>query len=569
MNRFRAVSLKQKIFLGYAVLILLPLCVVTAVSSRRSVMTIEKKAEQQLGLTCDAINDQYDTFINDIEVISQDIVADTFVQETLRRSEEILNDEQYISHELLVQLEAYLLGIRARKPGIHSILIYGANTQNFSVSAEESWDSSYDATKEPWFTQAGEAGGRLILTGVREERQLFAYGIPVQKVITMARLIKDMKTFQPLGIVQINLDLDYLAQLGSEFTNSGSISVLDGAGVPIVFHEPEPDVLPIERTSERSGWTTVFYASKEELFKETQNTRFFLWMVAAVTTALGLVFAKILSNGITRPIQKLHEQMAIVSKGDFSHRIQYDIKDEMGELIDEFNEMTNKVCQLVREIHEQEDLRRKIEIDALQAQINPHFIYNTLNVIRLTAMLHKDQEITQQLTDFVYLLKMSARNDGKPMPIGEVLKIVTSYCSLMKYRYNNFSFKIDGGDEVADYLILPFTIQPLVENAIFHGIAALKREGSVYISFKKCGNFIHAAISDDGMGMDTTNIQKLLAGEDCPSNTLNHVGLKNVRDRLKLYFGCLADMKINSEPGRGTVIHLQWPAVTQETYCER
>lgn len=567
MCGLKNISLKQKIFIGYAILIALPLCIVTTVSSQRSAMILEEKTAQQLGLTCDAINDQYNTYINDIDVISLDIVADEFVQETLRRSSEENSSERYISHELQLQLENYLLGICARKPGIHSILIYGKNAQNFSVSAERSWNVNYDSTKEYWFAQANASGGRWVMTGVREEQQLFAYGLEPPKVITVARLIKDMETFQPLGVVQINLDLEYLAQLGAEFTNAGDISISDSTGAPIIpYKSQQEQTLAISRTSALSGWTTTYYASKKELFKEVRNTRIFLWAVAAMILALGLVFAQILSRSITRPLKKLHTQMATISRGDFTRTIQYDVKDEMGSLIDEFNEMIKKVRALVQEIHAQEELRRRTEIDALQARINPHFIYNTLSVIRLTAMLHKDDEISQQLTDFVYLLKASTTSGGKAMPIRDAIKIVASYCSLMKYRYGNFTFVVQGVEKVGDYLILPFIIQPLVENAIFHGIAALKREGTICVSFEKRGEFIHATVSDDGVGMDALSIRELLTKETCKSNTLNHVGLKNVVDRLRLYFGNQADMQITSELGKGTVLCLQWPAVTGEAF---
>lgn len=566
-NFLNAVSLKQKIFIGYVMLILIPLSTVTAISSYRSARILEEKTQQQLGMTCDAVNEQFNTFINDIDVISGDIISNEMVQEALRRSENEVSAEEYNSLQYQLQIESYLQGVRIRKPGIHSILIYGSNTLHCSVSSSWSWDVTYDAREEKWFQNVIEGDGTLILTGVREERQLFGYNTSVPRVITAARLIKDADTFETLGVLQINIDVDYLSQLGMELAKEGWVGIFDGEG-NIIFtnwkEEDGEDAFVVEQTSKVTGWKTVYYASKSELLKETRDTRVFLWNVAVVVTLLGLVFARFLSRSIMLPVEKLQGQMAAVSQGDFTGEITYQRQDEMGTLIDEFNQMTKKVHILIQEIQKKEAQRRKTEIDALQARINPHFLYNTLNSIRLTAMIHKDKEITDQLTAFVYLLKVASQNGGEVITIRQELEIIASYCALMKYRYGNFTLEIQGDGNVSDFLILPFIIQPLVENAIFHGIAALKRQGTICIAFEKESEKICMKVTDDGAGMDSDTVKKLVAGETVSSNMMNHVGMKNVLDRMQLYFGRQVQMNVESEVGKGTAILLEWPAVRME-----
>lgn len=564
---FYTVSLKQKIFIGYVMLILIPLSAVTAISSFRSARILEEKTQQQLGMTCDAVNGQFNTFIKDIDVISGDIISNEAVQEALKRSEAEVSAEEYISLQSKLQVEGYLQGVRIRKPGIHSVLIYGANTLHCSVSSSWSWDVTYDAREEEWFQDVIDGNGSLILTGMREEHQLFGYNTSVPRVITAARLIKDAETFETLGVLQINIDVNYLSQLGMELAKEGWIGIFDGEGNTIFTNwkeEEGEDAFVVEQISEITGWKTIYYAPRKELLKETSDTRVFLWSVAMAVTVLGLIFARFLSQSIMLPVEKLHEQMAAVSQGDFTEEITYQRQDEMGNLIDEFNQMTKKVHLLIQEIQEKEAQRRKTEIDALQARINPHFLYNTLNSIRLTAMIHKDEEITDQLTAFVYLLKVASQNGGEVIVIRQELEIIQSYCALMKYRYGNFSLEIQGGETVSEYLILPFIIQPLVENAIFHGIAALKRQGLIRITFEREKEMIRMSVSDDGAGMDSDTVKKLLAGESASSNTMNHVGMKNVLDRMRLYFGAQAHMNVESEAGKGTVILLEWPAMRME-----
>lgn len=567
---FHGVSLKQKIFWGYVVLIMVPLCAVTAVSSRRSASILEDKTQQLLGMTCEAVNEQYNIFMGDIDVISSDIASSSLVQEALQRNEYEVKNQQYANLQTELMIESYLQGIRIRKPGIHSILIYGNNTQHFSSSNGWSWDVNYDSREESWFGQAIEKDGELILTGVRMEHQLFGYNIQVPRVITVARVIKDADTFEMLGMLQINLDVSYLARIGMDAANEGYLGVFDNHGEAIFTNwAGEEEAFTVERISERTGWKTVYYAPKGEWMRETVSTKQFLWTVSTLATFLGLFFARLLTLGIMQPMKQLHRQMATVSQGDFSSRIHYQRQDEMGDLIDAFNQMTEKVHELIQGIQRKEEQRLKTEIDALQARINPHFLYNTLNTIRLTAMMHKDSEITEQLTAFVYLLKNASQNGGQTVAIRQEMEIIDAYCVLMKYRYGNFRLEIRGEEAVGGYQVLPFTIQPLVENAIFHGIAALKQEGIIGIAFEKKEGMIHMTVSDNGVGMNQEMAKRLLVGETVSASTMNHMGLKNVLDRLKLYFGEQSRMEVDSEAGKGTRIQLVWTAVKMEdAYAE-
>lgn len=566
------ITLKQKIFFGFTALIVLPLWAVTAISAHRSAAILEDKTQQQVRQVCDTVNEQFNIFFRDIDVISQDILSDSTVQDTLRRPKAEMESQPYQSLRLQLALENDLLGIRIRKPGIHSILIYGLNGQNYSTSPGWSWDRTYDASCEAWFAQAKELDGGYCITGVRRERQLLNYGMPQPEVVTFARIIKDQDTFRPLGMLQINIQLDYLEQCGREAVQSGNIAVLDGAGGPVftVRRDAETgDAIVVESQARYTGWRTVYYAPRTELLKETQETQHFLWLASAAVTVLGILFAQLLTRSITKPLGKLHEQMSIVSCGDFTVQLQYDKQDEMGALIEDFNQMTRKIRILVEQIHEKEEQRRKTEVDALQSQINPHFIYNTLNSIRLTAMLHKDKEITEQVTAFVYLLKQASQNGGRAVTIGQDLEIIRSYCALMKYRYDNFTLTVSGQETVEDCSILPFILQPLVENAIFHGIAALKRQGNIRMEFTLAEGIVCMTLSDDGVGMDAGTVERLLSGEDRASHTFNHLGLKNVRARMRLYYGERAEMEVRSKVGEGTVISLRWPALrTEELYAE-
>ena len=523
---------------------------------------LENKAEQQLGLAGEAINEQYNTFFKDIDAISRDITGNDFVQETMRRAEYNVIREPYTSVSLQNEMENYFAGICARKPGIDSILIHGNNTLNYCFSTGYSWNKEYNANQEDWYEEVINADGHWVLTGIRSEKQLVQLGTDPPQVVTFACLIKDMDTFKPLGVLQININTKYLFQLGLDSADNGYISIYDNQDHLIFTNQEDNNksVLVIEKLSDVTGWKTVYYAPKDELLKEIRDMRSFMWMVTGILLVIGIIFAQLLSHSIVNPLKKLHNQMNQVAEGNFTGNIEYGIQDEMGELIKEFNQMTKKVHTLVQQIHEKEEQRRKTEIDALQARINPHFIYNTLNGIRLTAMMHKEDENVKQLTDFVYLLKAASYYDNGVSTIEKDLQIMEAYYSLMKYRYDNFILKVYGAEEVKDYETVPFILQPIVENAIFHGIAALNRLGKIEITFRKEKEYLIAEIIDDGVGMDEAKLQELSTGEAGRENNFNHIGMKNVNDRLKLYYGEGASMKIVSKVGVGTKATLKWPA---------
>jgi len=556
------ITIKQKIFWGYFILILIPLITVTTIYYISSVNILENKAEQQLGLAGEAINEQYNTFFKDIDAISRDITGNVFVQETMRRAEDNVIREPYTSVRLQNEMESYFTGISARKPGIDSILIHGNNTLNYCFSMGYSWNKEYHASQEDWYQKVIKADGHWVLTGIRSEKQLIQLGAEPPKVVTFARLVKDMVTFKPLGVLQININTKYLFQLGLDSANNGYISIYDSQNHLIFsnWDHNNKNVLIIEKVSDVTGWKTVYYAPKDELLKEIRDMRTFMWMVTGILLAVGIIFAQLLSHSIVNPLKKLHNQMNQVAGGDFTGSIEYAKQDEMGELIKEFNQMTEKVHMLVQQIHEKEEQRRKTEMDALQARINPHFIYNTLNGIRMTAMMHKEDEIVKQLTDFVYLLKAASYYDNGVSTIEKDLQIMEAYYSLMKYRYDNFILTVHGADEVKDYQTVPFILQPIVENAIFHGIAALNRQGKIKIFFRKENEKLIAEIIDDGVGMEENKLQELLLGQAATGNNFNHIGMRNVYDRLQLYFGDSASMKIESKAGLGTKVILTWPA---------
>jgi two-component system sensor histidine kinase YesM len=190
-------------------------------------------------------------------------------------------------------------------------------------------------------------------------------------------------------------------------------------------------------------------------------------------------------------------------------------------------------------------------------------MYNTLNGIRWVAMMEGNKRVMEMITSFVYLLKFSAQNKDRLISIRTELEILDHYVKLMKMRNDQFEFAVDLADlSLNDCCIIPFLLQPIVENAIFHGIIPLKSTGKIEVLIRREEGFVTTIVRDNGVGMNKAAARSLLIGDAASSEKggFSKIGLSNVRDRLKLQFGSMVEMSVDSEEGGGTEIVLRWPA---------
>jgi two-component system sensor histidine kinase YesM len=303
-------------------------------------------------------------------------------------------------------------------------------------------------------------------------------------------------------------------------------------------------------------------ASKRELFRESRQIRNFIIGVTAVSFVAALILASLISGGIVKPLSSLRQEMRRIESGELDFQINVVSRDEVGELTQGFNRMVQRVRRLLEEVRHHEQRRMATELQAMQARINPHFLYNTLGGIRWVAMMEGNRKVADMVAALVHLLQFSARNTSPLISVRKELSLLEHYLQLMKMRHDTFDFRILASDDVADCCIIPFLLQPIVENAIFHGLIPLKTRGLIEIRVTRENDLICARVQDNGVGMDAEAARVLLSRE-VPSEedeTLNHIGLNNVYNRLKLQFGDRADVRIDSVSEHGTSVFMSWPA---------
>ena len=299
---------------------------------------------------------------------------------------------------------------------------------------------------------------------------------------------------------------------------------------------------------------------------ETVNESF--WQMTRIILVAAVVVGFVLSCIISRPLQKLETAMeAFEQNADGFVFNSITGTREVEELSDSFLHMVGRIQRLMTAVREEEVALRKTELKALQAQINPHFLYNTLDSIAWMCERGKNADAVQMVHALARLFRISISRGHELIPIRSELQHAESYLQIQSHRYKNqFSYSFDVQEECLDYLCNKITLQPIIENAIYHGINGLVDEGEIRISCRADGDDILFTVEDNGTGMEPEQVQAILRKE---RSDHTGIGIKNVNDRLKIYFGPAYGITIDSVPDEGTRVYIRMPKVREEAEYEK
>lgn len=409
-------------------------------------------------------------------------------------------------------------------------------------------------------------------------------------VVTLSRPVYG-DTAEPLGIFFIDLNYKLLRDLCEQNSLglNSYVFIIDQAG-NIIYHPKQQllfrnltterieEVLRCEQDyfvaqegeegklytiskSEETGWSVVGVVSLSSLmphWKETQTTYL---LIAVFLILSGILLAFLLAGAITRPLKTLAESMQEVEKRDFKGasmgRIPYR---EIGALHNAFNVMTTRIHQLMAENVEEQRQKRKSELKALRSQINPHFLYNTLDSIIWMAEGGKNKEVVMMTSSLARLLRQSISNDEEMIPLAKEIDYTRSYLTIQKMRYKDkleFSMEVD--PQIQNERVVNLILQPIVENAIYHGIKPKGDKGMIRIRGALVGDDIVLEVIDNGVGISREELEHIFdRSRERENEKGSGVGIHNVQMRIKLYYGERYGLSFESKEGEGTkvTIHL-------------
>jgi two-component system sensor histidine kinase YesM len=336
---------------------------------------------------------------------------------------------------------------------------------------------------------------------------------------------------------------------------------------------------------ETTGWTIILLADRSAITGRITSYQWYLYPALALLTVLFLVYAGIFLSRIANPIREVIGSMRRAGKGDYSVRVPAAGIEELAALTGGFNLMMDEIRQLTREREQRERERVKAELEALRFQINPHFVSNTLSSIRLMALAANAGGIGQMTQDLMRILADSYAASGSMTDLAHEIGNLQSYVGIMKARFGeNFEVRYEIGSDTRELLILRLILQPIVENAILHGIVGAGRRGTILISSRieevpgapapslpeagalaAAGRGLVIEVRDDGVGMDPALALAPAEGERAG---MHHIGLANVQRRIRLNFGEPFGLSVQSERGRYTLVRFLLPEARPRTQVD-
>ena len=313
-----------------------------------------------------------------------------------------------------------------------------------------------------------------------------------------------------------------------------------------------------------SGWRVVGVSYVDELVDRNMSEMVRLSLMLGVLVLVAAVLTSwVLSNLLGRPLRGLAQAMERFET-DADHFTYHPVGGtrEVQELSASFSHMVVRIQQLMVTVRQEEINLRKTELKALQAQINPHFLYNTLDSIAWMCEQGQNADAVQMVHALARLFRISISKGHELIPIAKEIEHAESYLQIQKYRYKNrFSYDFQVDPSCLDYLCNKITLQPIIENAINHGLDLLVEEGHIQVEVKPDGDDIVFRVIDDGVGMSPEQVKAIMNQK--PKDHTG-IGIKNVNDRLKIYFGKQYGLRIESVPDEGTCVEIRMPKVRQE-----
>jgi len=338
----------------------------------------------------------------------------------------------------------------------------------------------------------------------------------------------------------------------------------------VLTDQSDREAIIIKRPLGTKGFYVTECLDSNVLSKTIFRTfSFIALIIVASVSFIGIMLFLYLSKTVNAPVKKLQKRMKRIEKGDFSRDPSTEWEHELGDIGKNINDLSENVLSLMNQRIEDERQKKDYEYKMLQSQINPHFLYNTLNSIKWMATLQNATGIAEMTTSLSRLLKEISKSTTHLIPLKHEISLLNDYFTIQQYRYGgtiSLTYDIED-DALLSCHILNFTLQPIVENAIFHGIEPKGSTGTIRIHiYQDYQNDVHIDITDDGIGMDPEVAANLLRNEaPTESSFFKEIGISNVHKRLQYHFGSKYGLSIESKPGEFTTVSILLPSQTNVT----
>ena len=571
-------SIKYKLLVSYILVITIPVLIGSYIPLVFTQKIIIKEADKTLQFSLQNISDSVKYKMVKYNRIMNRIVTDYELGSTL--SADFTgreNEAHYAAYEIYDKI--LKAEMKNNDEEIISMKIYKKNKTLPKVSDILLDEKDYE--NNDWFKKVYRNKGI----------SYWKYGavdMSDRSMLSTISLISPIRATNSVGLLEIQLNEKYIFDsIGSfNYKKESVIFVTDETG-NIIFKNPQDDstaeklfpkiqsqvlssdsgsftniidgdsYLILNRELNFQGWQVVVIIPVQALYENINTIRLFTFLTVLSCIIISLFITLFLANIMTSRLQKLARRMQSVKDGNFDVTMTVKGNDEITELSQVFNSMVGSIKNLIEEVYANKIKKKEAELRALQEQINPHFLYNTLSSINWLAVQANAPQIVDMIESLALFYRMSLNKGREVIPLKDEILQAGAYVSIQKIRYeNSFQVYFDVEPGIENAPIIKLIIQPFIENAIIHGFNE-EMQGSIYVTANKRNDNIVIKVIDNGKGIDKEKVKTLLLPDQSGSG--KGYGMRNVNERIKIHYGEAYGISIESELQEGTIVEITLP----------
>lgn len=601
LSFYRKISLKTKLMLIAIIFIFYPIVIIGYFGYRNYADTMTEKAVSDMQSSAAELSELISERMNKLSLFSIQILYDNKIYEANRK----LIDGSF-DYEAVNDFNAYLQSNLYLKSEINEILIrFTRDNRVFQVNKNMgSGTDSYVIMDVLYKLAKSDHGKPFWYVSYRDGK---TEGLYITKIIYDLNDIK-----KEVGLLVFKVNEKYITEvLNNYMTNtSQNVSLYGSDGREVFSYAPseinfgKPLIELVGKgakpgskevrvgndtfyllndTIKPDNWELVMGISSNTLLKDVRNTASFILILCAVTLPISLLLVNFLYSDIIKPVNLLVKRMHQVEKGEIGVTIENKREDEFGYMNKTFNRMSLEIKNLINTVYKKQIATKDAEIKALQAQMNPHFLYNTLDSINWKAKINGVEEISEMVSALSSIIEANLnRNNENFITLGREIEYINNYYLLLKKRYGKkINLILDVDEQTLDCIIPKLIIQPIVENAVYHGLEMKVGSGTINLKAVRKEDSLFIDVVDDGIGIDEETLdnlnKRLKAGlntadsdreKEAGSLIRSSIGIINVHKRIRLLFGDGYGLFISSKASQGTKVVLCLPVIVKETVGE-
>lgn len=583
-QRYKDMSIRKKIIILFMAVFLFFIILVLASSNVILYHSNITKIERTIQDECDMINLQISNLYDSLKICQSSTIQGI---NQVYQEREIDETDQVSIISIKNSLRTVLSYYKSCISVVNSLVFVDNNNNVVSVGLKNEPNKK---DLEELLAQIPPVGPISSITFPIENRE-FLGGSEREGILTQGVRVISIETGETLGYLFINIKSSAIAELfpdNKDIAYRKNYYIVDDRNKVVVtrntegiLKEEDPSFIKkinqfgeesfqsvvneekcliTTRENSKFGWTIINEIPIHDIMKDIYLMTIMIVLIGIACIVLSVIFILILSRVITNPIKALTDTASIISAGDLSCRCVVDCRDEVGVLSKTFNKMLERIQNLLQQVKEEQKRKRETELALFQIQIKPHFLYNTLDLIYVCCEMDDGKtggRIAKALADYY---RTCLSGGSEVISIGEELRNTENYLYIQKERYSDIiTYHMSAAENCLKYKIPKMTLQPLVENAIYHGLKEKEEGGCISIEVMESEEFVIVEVIDDGIGMEPEIFDSILEKKD--ERGKKHFGLKNVHERLQLYFGEEYGLSIDKEKKTGTCIRIRIPKI--------